>query len=157
MLYDAGITAPGVDNITGLAKKDAVSFVKINRSADTVIAFQKSRKLLVVNKNCSAAQLSQIDSYLASHILVVQPEVYSGALPGQQIPSAIRIISGSCRILIRLPPVNIWDIRCDDPTPAQCLNLGFNGLFISGSVQSVNSAFSKRNPPGLSPLIYWLV
>ncbi|MGA7721947.1 MAG: hypothetical protein WCA84_12335 [Ignavibacteriaceae bacterium] len=149
--YDAGITAPGVDNITGLAKKDAVSFVKINRSADTVIAFPKSGKLLVVNKNYSAAQLSQIDSYLASHILVVQPEVYSGAAARSTNSVRYTDYIWELQNTYQAAPGKYLGIWCDYLTPAQCLNLGFNGLFISGSVQSVNSAFSEAQSAGFIP------
>jgi hypothetical protein len=149
--YDAGITVPGVENITSLAKKGPAPSVKINHSADTVIAFPKSGKVLVVNKNLSASQFSQIDDYLASHIITVQPVRYSGALP--QSADSVRYTDYNWELQNKYQsaPGKYLGIWCDYLTPVQSLNLGFNGLFISGDVQSVNSAVSEAQSAGFNP------
>jgi hypothetical protein len=147
---DSNITQPNIGNITNLAKSNPAFFVKIDHSADTIMTFPKSGKIFVVNKNYTANQLSQIDNYLASHTPVpINTKFFARIIQDVNCTNAIEY-SWELQNKYQTAPGKYLGIWCDYLTPAQCLNYGFNQLFITGDTSSISSAISGAVNSGFS-------
>ncbi len=119
---------------------------------DTVVYFPKSGKRLVVSKNYSAYQLAQIDSFLSVHTIKT---ITSRVTPNLQNCADRTFYNWEVEPnQYQTTPGKYLGIVCDYLTPSQCLNYGFNQLFIpngsSGSVNNaiqvaINARFSRNN------------
>lgn len=133
-----------------MAKTTATPTVAMDHSSDTVITLPKNGIKLLVSKMYAKKELALIDSFLTIHPHIktrtasVTPMLQSSCdrsfYDWEVEPNQYETVPGKY--------LGIW---CDYLTPSQCLNYGFNELFIgSGSNDYINASITADTLAGFN-------